>query len=448
MQVKKRDGRIIDFDKEKIYNAILAAMKSVDEINTRTASRIANEIQKEATDMMGIEEIQDIVENKLMASSLKNVAKAYILYREKRSSIRNWNSKLMQEAQEKLLACKIEHQNANVDEHSFGGRRGEADAVWMKQFALDNCMSAKARENHINNRIYIHDLNEYPLGSHNCLTLPFDDLLAKGFDTRQTDVRPTGAIETACQLLAVIFQLQSLVQFGGASASHLDWTLIPYIRKSFYKHFKDGLKYIEEIEYKEEFGHFKQDDDDIRLKTIYPYTQAKKLIIANEDTYFFNNMDINRFKSEKHKKTYRYALDLTLRELAQAVEGLFHNLNTLQSRSGNQLPFTSVNYGSCTLDEGRMVIKAMLEGSIAGVGKFHKTPIFPCCILQLGKGINRHPGDPNYDLFRLALKATAKRLYPNYGNLDWSGNAGYDKNDPRTYFSTMGKRKLSSCKIF
>ena len=139
---------------------------------------------------------------------------------------------------------------------------------------------------------------------------------------------------------------------------------------------------------------------------------------------------------------YKYAMDMTEKEVYQAVEGMYHNLNSLQSRSGNQLPFTSVNYGTCTLPEGRMVIKALLEVSIEGVGKLHKTSIFPCGIFQCMKGVNRKEGEPNYDLFRLALKSTAKRLYPNYVNVDWSNNAGYDINDPCTYTSTMGKRKL------
>ena len=126
---------------------------------------------------------------------------------------------------------------------------------------------------------------------------------------------------------------------------------------------------------------------------------------------------------------------------------MYHNLNTLQSRSGNQLPFTSINYGTCTLLEGRLVTKALLELSIKGIGKLHKTSIFPCGIFQCMKGVNRKPGDPNYDLFRLALKSTAKRLYPNYANVDWSGNAGYDVNDPRTYFSTMGCRTANGWDI-
>ena len=130
-------------------------------------------------------------------------------------------------------------------------------------------------------------------------------------------------------------------------------------------------------------------------------------------------------------------MDKTEKELMQAVQGMYHNLNTLQSRSGNQLPFTSINYGTCTLPEGRMVTKALLEGSIEGVGKVRKTPIFPCGIFQCMKGVNRAPGDPNYDLFKLALRSTAQRLYPNYVNVDWSVNAGYDRNDPKTYVSTI-----------
>ena len=133
-------------------------------------------------------------------------------------------------------------------------------------------------------------------------------------------------------------------------------------------------------------------------------------------------------------------MDMTSKEIYQAVEALYHNLNTLQSRSGQQLPFSSINYGTCTLTEGRMVTKALLDVSIDGLGTLHKTPIFPCGIFQCMKGVNRQPSDPNYDLFKLALKSTSLRLYPNYVNVDWSNNEGYDRNDPKTYMSTMGCR--------
>ena len=352
-----------------------------------------------------------------MATKRKDVARRYITYREERARIRNWNSQMMDKVAIKLAASDVQNQNANVDEYSFGGRRGEADSVIFKQYALDNLVSEMARNNHLNNEIYIHDLDAYILGMHNCLTVPFDDLLANGFNTRQTDVRPANSVNTAFQLVAVLFQLQSLQQFGGVSASHLDWTMVPYVRKSFYKHYMDGINWILD----------------------------SNITVITDDLN--NTLSITAPVYHRYEKVYKYALNMTEKEIKQAVEGMYHNLNTLQSRSGNQLPFTSINYGTCTLLEGRMITKALLEGSIKGVGKLHKTAIFPCGIFQYMKGVNDKPGTPNYDLFQLALESTAKRLYPNYANVDWSGNAGYDINDPRTYFSTMGCRTANGMDI-
>ena len=420
MNIRKRDGRIVKFNEQKIINAILAAFKSVDgdisDYAIAKATNIASFIAgyyEEVEETPEVEEIQDLIEKGLMATKRKDVAKAFILYREERSKIRQKNTGLIQNIEERLLASDVQNQNANVDEHSFGGRMGEARNELMKDYALNYIMSPMSRENHLNNEVYVHDLDSYAVGMHNCLTIPFDDLLAKGFNTRQTDVRPANSINTAFQLVAVIFQLQSLQQFGGVSASHIDWTMVPYVRKSFYKHFRDGMKYIE-----------------------------------NADIAGYNDqMSLADEKYLIRPKAYKYALDMTEKELMQAVEGMYHNLNTLQSRSGNQLPFTSINYGTCILPEGRMVTKALLEGCIKGVGRVHKTAIFPCGIFQCMKGVNRKEGEPNYDLYQLALKSTAQRLYPNYANVDWSTNAGYDINDPRTYVSTMGCRTYNGFDI-
>ena len=413
--IKKRDGRVVKFNKNKIVNAILRAFEDVDgevsDYAIEKANNIANFIGEKNEDILTVEQIQDLVENGLMSTKRKDVARSYIRYRQERERVRKWNSKMMDMMSSKLEATNIENQNANVDEHSFGGRKGEAESVIFKQYALDNLMSEKSRTNHLNNEVYIHDLDNYAVGMHNCLSVPFDDLLANGFNTRQTDVRPANSVNTAFQLVAVIFQLQSLMQFGGVSATHLDWTMVPYVRKSFRKHFIDGMKYVEQLDFNE----------------------------VNEKTKA-EDMSIESQQYKHWFKAYKYAYDMTIKETQQAVEGMYHNLNTLQSRSGNQLPFTSINYGTCTLPEGRMVIKALLEGSIKGVGKLHKTPIFPCGIFQCMKGVNREKGDPNYDLFKLALESTARRLYPNYANVDWTGNTGYDRNDPKTYFSTMGCR--------
>lgn len=423
MKVIKRDGRKVDFDRNKIIKAVLAAFDEVDGEITPEAKRkatvITNHIESLNKKSMNVEDIQDIIETMLMDGKRKDVARAFVIYRNDRTRVREQNTNLMKSIKEKLTASNVQNQNANIDEKSFGGRVGEASDTVLKQYALDNCMSEMSRNNHLNNEIYIHDLNSYAVGMHNCLSIPFDKLLANGFNTRQTDVRPAQSVSTAFQLVAVIFQLQSLQQFGGVSATHLDWTMIPYVRKSFYKHYKNGLKYINES-----------------LNPLYKEFTEK----MNDAT------PINEY-TDVAPKAYQYAMDMTEKEVYQAVEGLYHNLNTLQSRSGNQLPFTSINYGTCTEPEGRMVTKALLDVSIKGIGKLHKTSIFPCGIFQCMKGVNRKPGDPNYDLFRLALRSTAQRLYPNYANVDWSGNEGYDKNDPKTYFSTMGCRTANTWDI-
>ena len=417
MKVVKRDGTEVVFQGEKIRNAILKAFIDKGYTINSTIDDFVAKVESEIESLnktLNVEEIQDIVVKKLMSSKYKDVASAYIEYRALHEMARNQYKELMNAVSEKLMASDVQNQNANVDEKSFGGRIGEMADLVAKKYALDYLISPMAKANHLNNEIYIHDLGHYATGDHNCLSVPFDKLLAQGFNTRQTDVRPAQSINTAFQLVAVIFQLQSLQQFGGVSATHLDWTMIPYVRKSFVKHWNDGCKYVE--------GSL--------------INENPPLNASIEDDYF-----------KKMPKAYQYALDMTTKECYQAVEGMYHNLNTLQSRSGNQLPFTSINYGTCTLPEGRMIIKALLDVSIKGIGKLHRTSIFPCGIFQCAKGINRKPGDPNYDLFKLALKSTSLRLYPNYANVDWSGNAGYDKNDPKTIFSTMGCRTANGWDI-
>ena len=418
MNIIKRNGDEVTFAKSKIAGAILKANKTVEEalrVPDGVIAKITDEIQFFAEKNqipLSVEQIQDMVEEKIFQNGYYQVAKNYMKYRFERSKIRD-DKALM----EKLTASNVQNQNANMDEASFSGRMGETMSLVAKKYALEHLITKKFARNHNNNEIYIHDLDSYAVGMHNCLSIPFDKLLAKGFDTRTCDIRPAGSINTAMQLVAVIFQLQSLQQFGGVSATHIDWTLVPYVRLSFHRHYVDGLEYM--------------------CGEVAPEVTKEKI----------KHLSIVDKKHYKNSDVYDYAMDKTLDELYQAVEGMYHNLNTLQSRSGGQLPFTSINYGTCTLQEGRMVTKALIDGSIKGVGKFHKTPIFPCGIFQCMAGINRKPGDPNYDLFKLALQSTALRLYPNYANVDWSGNAGYDRDNPQTYFSTMGCRTANGWDI-
>lgn len=451
MKVLKRDKTVEDFKLSKIEKAIKSAFDSCGVTPNDDILDCIKKIYDESKDeTIGVEDIQDNVERCLMAS-YPDVAKAYIIYRYQHKLIRENQSKLTKQIKKKLTAEDVQNQNANVDEFSFGGRVGEASRVVTKQYALDYCMSRKARNNHMNNEIYIHDLDSYAIGEHNCLTIPFDELLSKGFKTRQTDIRPANSINTAFQLIAVLFQIQSLQQFGGVAAGHIDWTIVPYVRKSFYKHF---TKKYALSEMKKE-GKYITDS-----KELSEYRKAKrkefneKYDIKDEKfTIGDFSMDCVNFHvgDEKiiniNKDWYEEAYIETMEELMQAIEGMYHNLNSLQSRSGNQLPFTSINYGTCTLPEGRMVIKALLEGSMKGVGEHHLTPIFPCGIFQCMKGVNRKEGEPNYDLFKIALKSTSQRIYPNYCNVDWSNNKGYDVKNPRTYNATMGCRTYNGYDI-
>lgn len=419
-EVCKRDGSVTTFDENKIYSAIsyayLDVYKEIDSEKEDEISEITNEVVEAInlfTDTIHVETIQDLVEQTISEHDFY-AAKAYITYRYRRKLVRNDYEMLMSEVASKLGAKNVENQNANVDERSFGGRIGSMASAVAKYYALNYLMSTMAKENHEGNMVYVHDLDHYAVGDHNCLSCPIDKLLAEGFNTRQCDVRPAKSVNTAFQLVAVIFQIQSLQQFGGVSATHLDWSMLPYVRLSFYKHFCHGMKYIEKAD-----------------------------MFTTENV---RDISINDERYKKYPKAYQYAIDMTTKEAYQAVEGMYHNLNTLQSRSGNQLPFSSINYGTCTEPEGRLIIKALLDVSIKGIGKLHRTSIFPCGIFQYMKGVN-DKGSPNYDLYQLAIRSTAKRLYPNYANVDWSGNAGYDRNDPKTYFSTMGCRTANGYDI-
>lgn len=415
MTVEKRDGRIVEFDPKKITNAIDKAAKSVkkeisEEEHQKLLKYVISNVKK-LDEPIKVESIQDAIEESLMKYNLFEVEISFHDFRKKRETERFKKLKITREITQKLNAENVVNQNANLDESSFGGRKGEAESALLKQMALDYYISPKFAKNHINNRIYIHDLDSYVIGMHNCLSIPFDELLRNGFKTRQVFIRPAGSINTAYQLVAVLFQLQSLQQFGGVAATHFDWTMVPYVRKSFYKHYKDGKKWL---------------------------SINKKFSLSKEKV---EQTSINDKKVYTNKKAREFALEMIKKELNQAAEGLLHNLNSLQSRSGNQLPFSSINYGTCTLPEGRLVIRSILESSIKGVGN-GATSIFPCQIFQLMEGVNTSPKDKNYDLFELAIECTSKRLYPNYVNCDWSKDQDLmNKNFKEKFINNLSEEK-------
>lgn len=303
MLIRKREGNLEEYQHSKIFNAVNKAFTSMDyDVDDETIEDMIADII--LYDEISVEEIQNQIESTFKDWGFPEVAEDFKLYREKRAATRAERRRLYKDIEIKLKATNTQNQNANVDEQAFGGRIGEASRVVTKEYALNYCMSKMARENHINNEIYIHDLDSYAVGMHNCLTIPIDDLLANGFTVKNSDIRPAGSVSTALQLVAVVFQTQSLEQFGGVSVSHLDWSMVPYVRKSFWKYFDKHLN---------------------RLTGCNLQSNPEKSIIVTYDKTATTNWN----------KAAKWAYDDLKQEIHQGVEALYHNLNSLLSRSGN-----------------------------------------------------------------------------------------------------------------
>lgn len=414
MYVVKRDGTRVLFNPDKIVQAINKAMISTygAVYETDTAEEIASLIAEKNSEMT-VEQIQDLVESYLMKSEYPEVAKEYILYRDQRSKARLRRSKLLTAVMRRTEATAVENSNANVDEKSFSGREKEASADVQKVIALDYTLSPEIGNAHRNMLLYQHDLEKTNIGQHNCLFADLGKLFNEGFVTRNGDVRPPSTFGSACQQTAVIFQCQSQVQFGGVGTVHLDYDLAPFVKKSYQKKLE---QYYTDVE-----GMSKEN-----AKLV---VKAKFPDLDMENPYYNN------------EPAHRFAVAQVERDGAQAAEAMFHNLNTLESRAGSQVPFTSINFGRDTSIEGRFVTRKMLEASLAGIGKHHLTPIFPISIFQYKVGCNANPEDPNYDLKQLAIESLSKRIYPNFVNCDFS-EAHEDLNNPDTYFATMGCRTM------
>lgn len=422
MKVIKRNSNVEDFNVFKIKNAITQAMQSVNKYNENTIEKITNDViqEFEHEEIISIEEIQDVIENSLIKENLPEVAKEFILYRDRRRRVREQQARLYEESQkqmEAILNAKgIENTNANVDEGSFSGKNSKITSHFLKEYALTHLIDKEVAQAHRDGLLYIHDLDNYASGMHNCLNIDFHDLFEnnEGFTTRNGDVRKPNDIMTFFQLVAVVFQCESQVQFGGVGANKIDYDAAPYVAITFKKEFKEALI------------------------DLYEFSDEHINNIMNEHNNIIR-LENNELK-EKFPDVYRVAERRTHRRTMQGAESLYHNLNTLESRAGSQVPFTSINFGTDISPEGRLVSRCLLQASINGIGKFNRTSIFPISIFKHKKGVNANPGDPNYDLKQLAIQSLSKRIYPNFANLD----AYYmnDAQDPDEEFSTMGCRTL------
>ncbi|ODA09117.1 anaerobic ribonucleoside triphosphate reductase [Paenibacillus polymyxa] len=302
----------------------------------------------------------------------------------------------------------ITKENANLNGESYSGKMNRFGSEFSKLYARNVVLPERLAKAIDEGYVYVHDLDHYAIGTHNCLFIPFDKLLANGFEVSDKgSVRSPNSIMTAMAQAAIIFQCQQNSQYGGCGASKFDWDLAPYVTKSFKKHFRKGQKYFNEF-----------------------YTEVE------DDQLYLDNTEL----SKVFPKSYTYATEETKIETYQASESLIHNLNTMASRAGGQVPFTSVTFGLCTSTEGRLISDSLLSASINGLGH-SETAIFPQLIFQCKQGINQNDGEPNYDLFMKALECSSKRLFPNFVNVDADFNLQYyDPNKPDTAVASMGCR--------
>ncbi|MFB5266841.1 anaerobic ribonucleoside triphosphate reductase [Paenibacillus enshidis] len=300
----------------------------------------------------------------------------------------------------------ILRENANLNGESFSGKMSRLGSEYAKWYAREFILPSELKQAADQGYIYVHDLDQYALGTTNCIFIPFNRLLERGFNTGNGSVRTPQTIMSAMALVAIIFQAQQNSQFGGVSANKIDWDLAPYVARSFRRHFSKGQRLF-----------------------------AETAPSAYEQIHMESEAARNACP-----RSYAFAMEETIAETRQAAESLIHNLNTMSSRAGGQIPFTSLNYGMCTSPEGRLVSRTLLEATIRGLGA-GETPVFPQHIFQCKQGINQKHGDPNYDLFLLAVECSSKRLYPNFVNVDASFNLPYYReNDPDTIIATMGCR--------
>lgn len=419
MQVIKRDGKIVNFDRVKIENAVLKTCYSLGNgLDENTihgiGNRIENSLLKRNKEKVEIETIQDLVEKELMHHD-EEIAKAYILYRNKRNRIRR--NRIYKQIDEMIQAKKndLTNENGNMNSETPSGMISKVGFESSKEFALDSLLTHENRMAHERKDIHIHDLDFYLTKSLTCIQTDLFKPFADGFSTSNGGVRSPKRISTAGGLAAISIQTSQNEMHGGQSIHAFDFAMAPYVKMSFDAHYKDSYRFF--------FGE--------ELSNVE--------ISINE--YEFRDI----MKLEGLDRVKQHAINLTVKETKQAMEGLIHDLNIMNSRSGNQVPFSSINFGTDTTPEGRCVIKTFLEAVDNGVGNDHKTAIFPISIFKVKAGISRNPEDKNYDLFKLAQRVTSKRFFPNFINLDteFNKNEKWDINDPNRWYyepSTMGCR--------
>ncbi|MCQ2274162.1 MAG: anaerobic ribonucleoside triphosphate reductase [Bacteroidales bacterium] len=413
--VVKRDGRIVGFNKEKIAAAIRKAMLTTEKGEDESLIyQIVDRIEMKGPEQASVEQIQDMVELQLMQSERKEVAKKYIAYRDKRSIARQAKTRDMFL---EILEAKnndVTRENANMNTDTPAGMMMKFASETTKPFVDDFLLSEESKAAVKNNYLHIHDKDYYPTKSLTCVQHPLDKVLNYGFAAGHSESRPAKRIETASVIACISMETVQNEMHGGQAIPAFDFYLAPFIRKS----------YQEEVKHVEEMTGF----------------DLKHLYDAPIDDYIEASLDL----LDGDARMKQYAINMTVRRTHQAMEAFIHNMNTIHSRGGNQVVFSSINYGTDTSAEGRCVIRELLKTTYEGVGS-GSTAIFPIQIWKKKRGVSYLPEDRNYDLYQYACKVAARRFFPNFVNLDATFNQHekWKADDPQRYLyevATMGCR--------
>ena len=421
MKIVKRDGRTVNFDVEKITEAIFKAAQVLGGKDRDMAAYLARQVELYLLEICHnstptVEQIQDAVEKVLIEAGHARTAKEYILYRAERTRVRDMNTKLMRVYED--LTFKeakdndVKRENANIDGNTAMGTMLKYGSEGSKEFYKMYVIDPKYVKAHDNGDIHIHDMDFYTL-TMTCCQIDLVELLKDGFSTGHGHLREPNSIESYAALACIAIQSDQNDQHGGQSVPNFDYSMAPGVRKSFTKLYYRNLgKLLEGI----------CDVEDGSAKT-------KAITAAIEEKYGVGPCMAKKFTDKEiRRKTY------------QAMEALIHNLNTMHSRAGAQVPFSSLNYGTDTSPEGRLVMECIMKATEAGLGN-GETPIFPIQIFKVKEGVSYNPEDPNYDLFKLACRVSAKRLFPNFSFLDAPFNLQYYKEGrPETECAYMGCR--------
>ena len=449
-QIEKRDGRIVDYDNKKIEKAIAKAMNALGEKEISACKNLALATEKlleksYENKMPTVEDVQDAVEKVLMQNGYEDVAKAYILYRAKRTDIREMKTNLMKLYNElnnsSAQNSDMKRDNANVDGDTAMGTMLKFGSEGAKDYFSKYVLKPEQAKAHKNGDIHIHDFDFYTL-TETCCQIDIIKLFKDGFCTGHGYLREPNDIRSYASLACIAIQANQNDQHGGQSIPNFDYGMAIGVKKSYKKlyvqNFYKALSLISKSELK--LDEVKEIYENIYKNCgLYPQIDNNEQFNKNEREAFLNYLTDDEYAKIKKFATENAFLE-TENATYQAMEALVHNLNTMHSRAGAQVPFSSINYGTDTSSEGKMVIKNVLKATEAGLGD-GETPIFPIHIFKVKEGVNFNEGDPNYDLFKLACKVSAKRLFPNFSFLDAPFNAQYYKQGkPETETAYMGCR--------